>query len=658
MMQKKMSKGMLMAALICGSISVLNVASAEEMQTFEMDEFVVTASRVATSKVDTPANISVVTAETLAEKNYSDITEALADVPGVNMLGSGGKGTVNGEDYIMINGDKRVLVLIDGRRVNLGSSGTAGANFLPPVEAVERVEVLKGGGSALYGTDAVGGVINIITKKGSDVGNKITLRAVGGSWGTEEYGLTASGSNENGLGVFIAASKERRGNFDYKNQHGDVVELKNSGYNTEGINLKLDQVIGDDDRITFAFDHINSEGGAPFGTPVYSLSEKFDRLNNNVSLRYDWNETDNNQGYIQIYRNHQHAHFYSPKSENINDFIDETTGFEAQQNIKFNDSNEITVGVAYYKTEVENITEYKGKRSINNKAVFIEDRWKLNDTWQINTGVRYDRHNEFGSEVTPKVALNKKLNDDSNVYLSWGKVFNAPTTDELYYQNATMKGNPDLQAEKGDVWTLGGNTKLGEKTNLSASVFYSEIDNAIDWYYTGDLSTIPDGYGGYLKITSYKNNNKEKRRGLEISVDHEFNEYLSAYASYTYAQIKQNDGNGYARDTKEKPNTYRAGLKYKNAGWTYNADLIAVSGQKVRVNDEMNMPYAGYTDSNYFVLNLGTQYKVNDNLKVFANIYNITNARYQDLGSINYYTGDAAYPMPSRSFIIGAEYTF
>ena len=162
---KKMSKGMLMAALICGSFSVLNVASAEEMQTFEMDEFVVTASRVATSKVDTPANISVISSETLAEKNYSDVSEALADVPGVNMLGSGGKGTVNGEDYIMINGDKRVLVLIDGRRVNLGSSGTAGANFLSPVEAVERVEVLKGGGSALYGTDAVGGVINIITKK-------------------------------------------------------------------------------------------------------------------------------------------------------------------------------------------------------------------------------------------------------------------------------------------------------------------------------------------------------------------------------------------------------------------------------------------------------------------------------------------------------------
>ncbi|MBQ5348685.1 MAG: TonB-dependent receptor plug domain-containing protein, partial [Phascolarctobacterium sp.] len=95
---KKISKGMLMAALICGSFSVLNVASAEEMQTFEMDEFVVTASRVATSKVDTPASISVINSETLAEKNYSDVSEALADVPGVNMLGSGAKGTLTGQD--------------------------------------------------------------------------------------------------------------------------------------------------------------------------------------------------------------------------------------------------------------------------------------------------------------------------------------------------------------------------------------------------------------------------------------------------------------------------------------------------------------------------------------------------------------------------------
>ena len=658
-MQKKMSKGMLMAALICGSLSVLNVASAEEMQTFEMDEFVVTASRVATSKVDTPANISVISSEEIADKNYSNVQEVLADTPGVNILGAGSKGSINGEDQIMINGDTRVLVLIDGRRVNLGSSGKSSANWLPPANAIERVEVLKGGGSALYGSDAVGGVINIITKKGAELGSQVTLKAAGGSWGTEQYGLTASGSNDKGLGVFIAANKERRGNFDYKDQYGDVVEMKNSGYNTEGVNLKLDQTVGDDDRITFAFEHNNSEGGVPYDTMKgFIETDRFKRLNNNVSLRYDWSETADNSGFVQVYRNYQHAKFISiPNDPKNSDFVDESTGFNIQQNLKFNDTNELTIGAEYYKTEVENINYVNGKNSINNKAIYLEERWQFADSWQLNTGLRYDEHNKYGEEFTPKIALNKKLNEDSNVYLSWGKVFKAPTVDQLYYEGGLISdmpsGNPNLNPEKGDVWTLGANTKLSDKTDLSASVYYSEIEDAI----------ISDGYG--TANYTYINAKKEKRRGLEISLNHEFDEYVSGYVSYSYMQIKQNMGYGFQRDSKEKPNTYHAGLKYKNAGWTYNADLTAVSGQKVRIGDGGS----GYTDSNYFVLDLGVQYKVKNNLKLFANVYNLTNARYQEVGGmfVDYpaynmvfgdNNGEAYYPMPSRSFIIGAEYTF
>jgi vitamin B12 transporter len=128
-------------------------------------------------------------------------------------------------------------------------------------------------------------------------------------------------------------------------------------------------------------------------------------------------------------------------------------------------------------------------------------------------------------------------------------------------------------------------------------------------------------------------------------------------------QIKQEKASGFVRNSNEKPNTYRAGLKYKNAGWTYNADVTAVSGQQVRTAGG----FEGYTDSNYFILDLGAQYKVNNNLKVFANIYNLTDTRYQELGgfvSVYDYNsgtsrpGSAVYPMPSRSFIIGAEYTF
>lgn len=655
-----MSKGMLMVALICGSLSVLNVASAEEMQNFEMDEFVVTASRVATSKVDTPANISVINAEEIADKNYSNVQEVLADTEGVNILGGGSKGSINGEDQIMINGDTRVLVLVDGRRMNVGSTGKTSANWLPPANAIERVEVLKGGGSALYGSDAVGGVVNIITKKGSDMEPQVTMRAVTGSFGTEEYGLTAGGATDSGLGVFIAANKERRGNYDYKNQHGDVVEMMNSGYNTEGVNIKLDQAIGDDDRVTFVFEHNNSEGGAPLTSEWTRFTDHFKRLNNNVALRYDWNETASNSGYVQLYRNHQNSQFFSLDVVDKSNFTDETTGFEAQQNFVLDDKNELTAGVSYYETDVENSFYGSGSRSVDNKAVFFEERWQISDTWKLNTGLRYDEHNMYGEEFTPKIALNKKINDESNVYLSWGKVFNAPTTDQLYYIgiNGMPEGNPSLKPETGEVWTLGSNTKISENTTLSASLFYNEIDDAIDDYYNNDTG-----------VYKFINVNKEKRRGLEISLNHEFDEHLSGYVNYTYMQIKQDMGKGYNDNPNSKPNTYKAGLKYKNNDWSYNVDVTAVSGQVVRTGGGYN----GYTDRNYLTLDLGVQYKINKNAKAFINCYNLTDTRYQEVGGIHgeqnmdpttgymtpsYLVGEAMFPMPSRTILVGVEYTF
>ena len=171
------------------------VFAKEPVERFTLGEFVVTASRVATNKSDTPDNISVITKESIADNNYSDAAEAISKIPGVNVLGSGAKGTSMGQDKILINGDERVLILVDGRRVNLGSSGNYSADWLPPVNAIERIEVLKGAGSALYGTDAVGGVINIITKKGSELESHVTVRAAAGSWNTEQYGITAGGAD-------------------------------------------------------------------------------------------------------------------------------------------------------------------------------------------------------------------------------------------------------------------------------------------------------------------------------------------------------------------------------------------------------------------------------------------------------------------------------
>lgn len=635
-----------MVSLLAGTALVWGgtAFAQEDLQEFALEDMVVTASRVPTQKVDTPADISVITKEEIADQNYASASDALRAIPGVNVLGSGAKGSSMGQDKILLNGDERVLVLIDGRRMNLGSSGNSSADWLPPVNAIERIEVLKGGGSALYGTDAVGGVINVILKKGSDIGNHVTVRAAGGSWNAEQYAISASGSNDNGLGLIVSATKERRGEYKFKNINGKSQLLKNSGYDDTGVIVKLDQKVGEDNRIGVNFEHINADGGSPFGYYGFGTTDSHKRISNNVALRYDWNESSDEKGYVQVYKNYQHANFRSPVASRQSNFTDSTMGIEAQQNFKFSDTDELTVGLEYYKTTVDNAALYTGERDINNKAIFAENRWEFAPTWQLNAGLRYDHHSKYGSEVTPKVALNKKFDENSNVYLSWGRVFNAPTTDDLFWYQVDSSewgtfytyGDPNLKPEKGYVWTFGGNTKLNEKTSLSASVFYSKITDAIDWDYT----SVPN-------YTLAVNVNKEKRRGLELSLNHDFDDNLSAYASYTYVQVKQDKGYGFAKDLTTKPNIYRAGLKYKNADWLFTLNANAVTGQSEK----------SFVDSSYFTLDLGAQYKINDNAKLFINGYNLTNARYAEFGGL-YGTGEAKYPMAGRSFIIGAEYTF
>lgn len=542
-----------MVSLLAGTTLVWGgtAFAQEDLQEFALEDMVVTASRVPTQKVDTPADISVITKEEIADQNYASASDALRAIPGVNVLGSGAKGSSMGQDKILLNGDERVLVLVDGRRMNLGSSGNSSADWLPPVNAIERIEVLKGGGSALYGTDAVGGVINVIMKKGSDIGNHVTVKAAGGSWNAEQYAISASGSNDSGLGLIVSATKERRGEYKFKNANGKSQMMKNSGYDDTGVIVKLDQKVGEDNRIGVNFEHINAEGGSPFGYSKWGTTDSHKRISNNVALRYDWNESSDEKGYVQVYKNYQHAHFRSPSVSNQSNFTDSTVGFEAQQNFKFSETDAFTAGLEYYKTTVDNNALYTGKRDINNKAIFAENRWEFAPTWQLNTGLRYDHHSRYGSEVTPKVALNKKFDENSNVYLSWGRVFNAPTTDDLFWHQVDSSqwgtfytyGDPNLKPEKGYVWTFGGNTKLNEKTSLSANVFYSKITDAIDWDYT----SVPN-------YTLAVNVNKEKRRGLELSLNHDFDDNLSAYASYTYVQVKQDKGKGF---TKEQIRYYK-----------------------------------------------------------------------------------------------------
>lgn len=663
MMQKKMSKGMLMAALICGSLSVLNVASAEEMQTFEMDEFVVTAARTETRLVDTPANISVVGAEQIEERKYQDMGEVLKDVDGVTVLDTG-VGTK--EKMIKLNGDDRVLILVDGRRVgtemgsNAGGRGSVDMNQLPDTSMIERVEVLKGAGGALYGSEAVGGVINIITKKAGYNNGKVSLGF--GSFGAEDKKIMYS-AKKGKTGVTVSASQYEQDYYKYRDAKTDTTKrwAYPTDFKNEKVSLNLTHEFTDTTNLTVGYDYSKYEGMSP-SSPLndhYTTVFKQDKTTENVYAKYDWLLNGADQGYIQFYHNELEYNNVSVINYSGNSFgfmNEKTNGLDIQQAFTTSDTNKLVAGLSWRESDVTAKGDNTYDEGVDNTAIFVSDTWEFAPTWTLNVGIRYDDHSHAGDDTTMSAGLNKKLDDYSHIYFNWSEVFRAPTTDDLFYHGemagmGPVNGNPDLKPETGETWTLGYATKLNEKTNFGINYFESDLEDAINWEWVRDTAT-----GDYVGFA--ENVDKQKKRGLEVILGHNFNDNVSVNASYTYLRVQDYDNGSYVRDRNYYPNVYRLGLNYKDGKWDTNIWLRSGSGcdTTVEAYPDYDLYYAKYLDNSFVTVDMAVTYKASDDLKIYAKAYNLFNEAYTDY--VNATNGSYDSPAQSRRFIIGAEYKF
>lgn len=248
--------------------------AAEDLQEFALDDMVVTATRTESKMVDVPVNTTVISAEKIADRHYLDVADALKDVPGANVLDTG-KGAY--EKTLVLNGDERVLVLVDGRRVNneMGSTSGGRASFdfnqLPDVSLVERIEVVKGHGGALYGSDAVGGVVNIITKKMDHSYGKVSI-GFGSNQARDAKAMYTI--KEGKTGVMVAASKYKQGYYKYKDvADGDIKRwAAPSNYDNEKVSLKLAQELTDKTALTVGYDYSKFDGFSPAKAKDQSLN--------------------------------------------------------------------------------------------------------------------------------------------------------------------------------------------------------------------------------------------------------------------------------------------------------------------------------------------------------------------------------------------------
>ena len=621
--------GAVLAALALGSCGV---AWAEEpVAEGKPEEVVITANRLKNAKTDTPADVTVITSQQISDRGYRNVTDALEDVPGARVM-QNGVGAY--ESHIMLNGDERVLVMVDGRRFNnsMGSmaKSTFDAHTLPPVDMIERIEVVKGGASTLYGADAVGGVINIITKTPEETTGKI--RVGYGSWGSQDLGLSVGGKVDKN-GIQVAASRNKASYIKYKDTNGDTKKWPGqSNYTQDNISLKLTHDFTASDGLTLNYDYSIMEGNNPYSVTSYFPSH-LNKKTNNVGLRYDWNRDSGNSGYLQAYRN-----YYSYFNQGG---MDETDwGIEGQQNFVLSDTNTLVGGLEYRDAKAHNETSYRGKKGYNNKAIFLQDQWKFAPTWQLNTGIRYDDHSRSGNRTTGSAAINKKFSKDSNAYFSWNQVFRTPTIDDLYYfvdygMWGKYVGNEDLKAETGNVYTLGYNFKTDPKTDVGISAFYSNLHNAINW-------KLMPNYDSYAE-----NIDRQKKRGLSLTVTHKLNKLWDVDASYTYVKV-ENDRNdtGYVRDENYAPNYYQAGVRYHDTKWNLNLRARAANG----------LSKTKYGENRYLTMDFIARYKFDQSWTGFANFYNLNNAAYAEQGGV--VNGQDSYPMPGRRIIVGAEYSF
>lgn len=629
-----------MVSLLAGTTVVWGgtAFAAEDLQEFALEDMVVTATRTESKVVDVPVNTTVISAEKIADRHYLDVADALKDVPGANVLDTG-VGAY--EKKVVLNGDERVLVLVDGKRVNIDMGTMSRASYdlnqMPDVSLIERIEVVKGHGGALYGSDAVGGVINIITKKMDHSYGKVSM-GFGSHQARDAKAMYTI--KEGKTGVMVAASKYKQGYHEYKDAKTEANKRwpAASTYENEKVSVKLSQELSETSNLELGYDFSKFEGVRSYSTKAKSASFS-NKKTNDFYAKYDWTVNDKDQGFIQLYRNKYDYY-------NAGDMYETDTGFEAQQNITLSDNNRLVVGASYRKAKALNATSYTAEKSINNKAVFLSDQWEFAPSWTLDAGVRYDKHSTAGSKTTWSAGLNKKFDENSHAYFNWGQVFKAPTLDDLYYYSVMdyrgskyeSYGNPNLKPEKGDSWTIGYGTKIADRTSVNISYFQSKLEDAIDWDTT---------YSDNGSVSIARNVDKQKKNGMELSFGHELNDNWDLEASYTYIRVKNNNhGNGYVRDANYIPNMYRFGVRYHDDLW--NADLFLRGGS--------GADKSAYVDSKYMTLDMSVAYKATKDLSFYAKGYNLFNKAYAESAGVN--GGTYTYPAQGRRFIIGAEYTF
>lgn len=432
---------------------------------------VVTASRTAESKGDSHSAVTVYTRDDIERLQPSTVADLLRRTPGVQIKQDGGRGSTTG---VFIRGTKtaQTLVLIDGQRVNSPDGGNAPLSLLS-VDQIERIEVLRGPRSALYGSDAIGGVVQIFTRRAEDQGLKPRVRVAYGSHDTWEQSAGLSGGNAN-TRFNLSLSHEQSNGFS-RADTSTGPDADADGFENTAVALNLNHRFNEHTEAGFNFNQ--AEGDSEYDAFGWGV-HPYEKFNHRFSSAYldsrvasNWN-TRLEVGYSDS--EVRHLDKLAPGNASHSNIERESLAWINQ--VEVGPRHRLILGADWYRDHVKTSGEY-AEDSRYNAAAFIQYAFS-GERLGGELGVRHDDNEMFSSENTWNAALKLPVHDGHALSLSYGEGFRAPTFTDLYYPFAS---NPNLEAETSKTYELRWLAEVGDAVEFEAALYRSDLNNAIVW---------------------------------------------------------------------------------------------------------------------------------------------------------------------------------
>jgi len=596
------------------------------------DEIIVTATRTKQEIKDASGNATVITAQEIKESNAHTVDETLKYQSGLDIQGGGfpaSKIRLAMRGVPSNFGPQRVLVMMDNRPINEEYLGDVDFRFLP-TDNIERIEIVRGPASALYGSNAVGGVINLITKSGRDR-PLLNLTTTSGSFNT--YGSVLEHAQQTGnLNYFISAGEQTTDGY-IKNSDGTA-----KNWSTQNISTRANWQVNDESLIGLSLGMNAGKG----------IEENFtrDQSTDYLNLSYQTKLFKNYDGEFtaRLYRNGLEQDL-EWKFGATGTYDQSTIGTQLQQSLQISRNHLLTFGIDTKQQDVL-VNETNGliDETVNSQALYVQDEIGLNDAIIGTLGLRYDRHEEFGSAVSPKVGMVYHLSEQTSLRSAIGKGYREPTVSDMFlpltpYGPITFQGNANIKPETLWSYELGIDHRLNTDISLRLTLYQSQLDDA--WDYMRDADNI------------YRPHNVTQlsMQGVETEFKYRIAKELNIFANYTYTDAKyEKDKNNPSIEgnyVEEVPcNQGNLGVRYQpeNSATIIN---FKVNGTGERYTDTENTRVNKLPK--YLVATAGISNEITKNSSFFITVHNLFDRTYKE--TIEYY-------QPGRWFETGLTIQF